>query len=249
MMQVAFPIYARTESREELRALHARATRVHAAVIFPLLASLIVLAPVLVPFVFGPAWTPAVHPTQILAGAGMVAAVLTGYPQIMLAVGRPAALLRFNVAVLAGYAAVIAVASSMGGLIMVSVAVVGAYALILIGVYRVLLVRHAGIPMRGLVTELGPAAASCLALVAVAVPALALAQALGLPDPLALAAVGSLGLAAYAAALRTVFPRVWADIRMLGERIAPPLGRLAARLGRAGRARRARIAVSRGETG
>ena len=102
-MRIAFPIYSRTQDRDELRALHQRATRLQAVTIFPLLGLLIVAAPVLVPVVFGPAWEGAVLPSQILAGAGMVAAILVGYPQVMLAVGKPKVLLRFNIGMLSAY--------------------------------------------------------------------------------------------------------------------------------------------------
>jgi O-antigen/teichoic acid export membrane protein len=44
MAQVAYPVYSRTANRDDLRALHERAARVHAAVLFPLLTLLIVLA-------------------------------------------------------------------------------------------------------------------------------------------------------------------------------------------------------------
>ncbi|MGH2866388.1 MAG: oligosaccharide flippase family protein, partial [Solirubrobacteraceae bacterium] len=126
MMQIAFPVYSRTRDRDELRRLHERAARVHAAVIFPLLAALIALAPLLVPLVFGPAWKPAVVPTQILAVAGMVAAILTGYPQVMLAIGRPKALLQFNLGMLIVYGVAILAASSYG-LIVVSVVAASVY--------------------------------------------------------------------------------------------------------------------------
>ena len=48
-----------------------RLLRLNTALIFPLLALLIVLAPDLVPWVFGSDWTDAVAPTQVLAVAGM----------------------------------------------------------------------------------------------------------------------------------------------------------------------------------
>ena len=89
MMRVAFPVYSRTGDRDSLRDLHRRATRLHATALFPLLAIVVVTAPVLVPFLFGPAWEGAVLPAQLLAFAGMMAAVLTGYPQVMLAIGQP----------------------------------------------------------------------------------------------------------------------------------------------------------------
>jgi lipopolysaccharide exporter len=229
MMQLAFPVYSRTESREELRALHQRATRVHAAVIFPLLASLIVLAPVLIPFVFGPAWAPSVRPAQILAVAGMIAAILTGYPQMMLAVGKPQALLRFNLGMLALYATVIALTVNHG-LIVVSVAVAVAYFLILLGVYRFLLQRHVGISITRLIPELGPAVGACLALGAVTEP-LRLLLAPILPAFLQITIVGSVGIVVYALALRLVSRAAWEDLALLIVRVLPPLGRI----GRAGR--------------
>ena len=105
MIRLAFPVYSRTTDLKELRRFHERATRIHAAVLLPLLTLLIVTAPDLVPWLFGERWAPAVEPVQILCVAGMIAAILTGYPQIMLAAGKPRALLVFNVFLLALYVA------------------------------------------------------------------------------------------------------------------------------------------------
>jgi O-antigen/teichoic acid export membrane protein len=44
---------------------------VQSIIIFPLLVSLIVVAPELVPLVYGNAWEDAAFPTQVLAFAGM----------------------------------------------------------------------------------------------------------------------------------------------------------------------------------
>ncbi len=217
MMQLAFPIYSRTESRTQLRGLHERATRVHAAVIFPLLAMLMVLAPVLIPWLLGPQWAPSVRPTQILAVAGMVAAILTGYPQVMLALGHPHALLRFNVAMLLGYAAVVLLASKHG-LIVVAVTVTAFYLVILIGVYRLLLRRYLGISIRGLISELAPALVGCLALTCVAMP-LRMLLAPALAAPVVVALVGASGLLAYAVTLRIVSRTVWQDLCLLLARV------------------------------
>jgi O-antigen/teichoic acid export membrane protein len=221
MVQVAYPVYSRTTDREKLREVHERAARVHAAIIFPLLASLMVLAPVLVPFMFGAAWKPSVEPTQVLALAGMLAAVLTGYSQVMLAIGRPRPLLLFNVARLAVYAGAILLASRHG-LMAVAIAVVVAYLVILIGAYHFLLNRYVGISMRRLVPELGPAVSGCLALVAVTVPAMRLLEG-SMPRVLLIALVGSAGLAAYAVVLRVGFPTAWQDVRMLVGQVLGPL--------------------------
>ncbi|HEY7831346.1 MAG TPA: oligosaccharide flippase family protein [Solirubrobacteraceae bacterium] len=223
MMQLAFPVYSRTESHTQLRGLHERATKVHAAVIFPLLAMLIVVAPVLIPWLLGPQWAPSVVPTQILAVAGMVAAILTGYPQVMLALGHPHALLRFNVAMLLGYAAVVLLASSHG-LIVVAVAVTAFYLVILIGVYRLLLSRYLGISIRGLISELAPALGGCLALASIAMP-LRILLAPTLAAPFVVVLVGVSGLLAYMLALRVVSPAVWRDLHMLLARVLPLRGR------------------------
>jgi PST family polysaccharide transporter len=219
MMTLAFPVYSRTDSHAQLRALHERATRVHAAVIFAPLAALIVLAPLLIPFVFGGAWAPSVRPAQILALAGMAAAILTGYPQAMLALGRPRALLRFNLARLVLYALAVTLAAGHG-LLAVSLAVAGCYALILAGVYLLLLGPALGLSLRRLLAELGPALAGCLALGAVAEPLRLLCEA-ALPAPLTIALAGGGGLCAYAATLRAVSPAAWRDLLLLSRRLLP----------------------------
>jgi len=219
MMQLAFPVYSRTESREELRRLHERAARVHAAVIFPLLASLIVLAPVLVPFLLGAAWTPSVRPTQILAVAGMIAAILTGYPQVMLAIGRARALMHFNVGMLVTYAAAVAIAAHHG-LITIAIAVVAVYFAILVGVYRLLLQRYVGISIRQLIPELGPAIVGCLALAAVGEPVRHVLEPL-IPRVLTITIAGTGGILTYAAALRVVSPSTWGDLGGLSARVLP----------------------------
>jgi lipopolysaccharide exporter len=228
MMQLAFPVYSRTENREQMRVLHERAARVHAAVIFPLLASLIVLGPVLIPFVLGGEWIPAVRPAQILAVAGMVAAILTGYPQVMLAVGRPTALLKFNVLMLIGYAAIVAVVAQQG-LITIAIAVVVAYLAILAGVYRYMLQRHLGISIARLLPELGPAVVGCLALAAIEEPLRRLLYpTVGAAPTIVVAGIA--GLLAYCLALRRVSRATWDDLRGLVVRVLPLPNELAARL-------------------
>jgi len=219
MMQLAFPVYSRTEGREQIRAMHERAARVHAAVIFPLLASLIVLGPVLIPFVLGGEWIPAVRPAQILALAGMIAAILTGYPQVMLAVGRPRTLLNFNVIMLIGYAAIVAVVAQQG-LITIAIAVVLAYLAILLGVYRFMLRRHVGISVARLVPELGPAVVGCVVLAAIDEPLRrVLYPTLGAGPTIVIA--GTAGILAYCVALRWVSRATWNDLTGLAARVLP----------------------------
>jgi O-antigen/teichoic acid export membrane protein len=224
MTQIAFPLYSRTKDTSELRRLHERAARVHAVVIFPFLAALAALAPLAVPLVFGSAWEPAVAPTQILAVAGMVAAILTGYPQIMLAIGRPHALLNFNVAMVIVYAGAILLASRYG-LVVVAFTVAGVYLLILAGVYRFLLHRYIGISIWRLVPELAPAVCGCLALLAVTVP-LSHALSASLPRFLTCAIAGGAGLGVYALVVKALFKPAWRDLMELVVRVCPPVARI-----------------------
>jgi O-antigen/teichoic acid export membrane protein len=224
MVQIAFPVYSRAGDHAEVRALHERAARVHATVIFPLLALMAALAPWIVPFVFGAKWEPAVVPTQILCVAGAVQAVMTGYPQVMLAIGRPRSLLLFNIGILIVYAVSITLASSYG-LLVVSITASTVYVVILMAVYRLLLQRHIGIALRRVVPQFGPAVVSCLALAAVAVP---LAAALGplCPAVVTIAVAGAGGMTMYALVLRFCFRAAWNDLSLLVVRVAPPLARI-----------------------
>jgi len=223
MVQVAYPLYARTTDMARLRSIHERAARVHAAIVFPLQALLIVTAPVLVPLVFGSAWTPAVRPTQVLAVAGMFATVLAGYAQVMLAIGLPRQLLYFNSARLVVFGGAVLLASRHG-LVTVAVAVVATYLLILLGAYRLLLHRYVGISIRRLAPELGPAIVACLVMVAVALPLMDVLNG-NLPRVIQLALVIVAGLGVYALVLRVVFPPAWTDARTLVVGVLGPLAR------------------------
>jgi lipopolysaccharide exporter len=220
MMRLAFPIYSRTSDIDELRRFHERATRIHAAVLLPLLSLLIVLAPDLVPWVFGERWAPAAGPVQILAVAGMIAAILTGYPQILLAAGKPRALLTFNVVLLVLYAATSWIAAPYG-ITALAVSVVVVHVAMIVAVYGVLFRLLLKIPIGRLVSDLLPAIACSLALLAAGVPLAGLLRDAGAPVPVLAALVGLVGTAVYASALRSFFPVVWNDIVQLTARVLP----------------------------
>lgn len=220
MMRLAFPVYSRTKDLAQLTRLHERATRVHAATVVPLLAILIVTAPVLIPWLFGSEWGPSVLPTQILAVAGMIAAILTGFPQVLLAAGKPHALLRFNLVLLAVYLG--AVLATVGqGIVAVAIAVVAVYVAQLVVVYAVLLRRVVGIPVRQMVTDLAPAAIGSLALLAVCFPLMRLMRDADVAPLLSLLATGSLGLLVHTAVVRQFFPATWHDLAALARRVLP----------------------------
>jgi lipopolysaccharide exporter len=220
MMRLAFPVYSRTRDLADLARLHERATRVHAAVVVPLLAILIVTAPVLIPWLFGPDWAPSVLPAQILAVAGMIAAILTGFAQVMLAAGRPRELFWFNVVLLAVYAG--AVFATVGqGIVAVAIAVVAVYIAQLLAVYGILFRKVLGIPVNQMVGDLAPAVVGGLALLAVCFPVTYLMRQADLPPFLIVATIGALGMLIHCAVVRMLFPLVWRDLSELTRRILP----------------------------
>ena len=220
MLRLAFPVYARTADLTELLRFHERATRIHAAVLLPLLSILIVTAPELVPWVFGPQWEPAVAPTQILAVAGMVAAVLTGYPQILLAAGKPRALLFFNLGLLSLYIVVSWLAAPYG-ITTLAYAVVGIHLVLLVAVYAGLFRGVLGIPVRRMVTDLLPAVVGSVVLLAVAVPMAGLLRDQHVGTFFIVAGTALSGGLAYLATLSTFFHPIWDDLIALIRRVLP----------------------------
>jgi O-antigen/teichoic acid export membrane protein len=220
MMRLAFPIYSRTNNLDEMKKLHERATRIHGAVVVPLLAILIVTAPELIPMVFGDAWRAAVEPTQVLAVAGMIAAILTGYSQVMLAAGRPRALLIFNCVVLVAYGLAV-YATARQGLVTVALAVVGVHVAMLAAVYLILFRRVLGMPVGRLFTDLAPAAATAALVLAVGLPVADLMRGAGAAPFLIVLLAGLAGCIVQALALRAFFPEVWSDVSRLLRRLLP----------------------------
>jgi O-antigen/teichoic acid export membrane protein len=220
MLRLAFPIYSRTKDLTEMKRLHERATRIHGAVVVPCLAILIVTAPEIVPTLFGKAWEPAVVPSQVLAVAGMIAAILTGYPQVMLAAGRPRPLMLFNCCVLVVYGSAVWF-TAPHGLVAVAAAVVGVHVAMLAAVYLVLFRAVLKMPIGRLVTDLAPAAVGSALVVAVGMPLAAFlrqADVAAIPIVLAVSAVGAF---VHLVALRSLFPSVWADLLSLVRRLLP----------------------------
>jgi lipopolysaccharide exporter len=223
MLRLAFPIYSRARDMAEMKRLHERATRIHGAVVVPLLAVLIVTAPEVVPTLFGKAWEPAVAPAQVLAVAGMIAAVLTGYPQVMLAAGRPRPLMVFNSFVLVLYGLAVWL-TAKHGLVTVAAAVVGVHVAMLAAVYLVLFRAVLKMPIARLVTDLAPAVVGSGLIVLVGMPLAAELRDMGANAILIIAAVGLVGAVVHLVSLRSLFPAVWADLVLLIRRLLPSRG-------------------------
>ena len=234
MTQMAFPVLARAGDAEAMLALRQRMVQLLTVVLFPLLVSLALLAPVLVPWAFGPGWEPAVLPTQILALGGAAVLVTDAAGSALMAAGRSRALLGYGVAHFVVYASVV-IAVASHGLAAVAIGASVVHTVFLVIGYEVLLRGEGSTGLRVLWADIAPATLSCVALVAVAAPAEWGLRSLHVPALVHLAGVGTVGAIAYLSALRAWFPATAADLATALRRLLPagviaaaPLRRLSA---------------------
>ena len=200
MLRIALPVFARTEDLAHLRRVRGRMVRVHAVVIFPLLFLLLVLAPVIIPWLFGSNWEQAVAPTQILVGAGMVACIGTGTGPLMVALGRTGTLLVYNVCAFVAYVAAVAISASHG-LTVVCITVVATKVLSLV-VLLYVVQRLIGLGIvETLRNDVVPALAGGAGIAAVGFPLVHLLDEVSCPAPVIAIVVGAVGLAVYAGVL------------------------------------------------
>jgi lipopolysaccharide exporter len=216
--RVAFPVYSRTESADHMRAVRSRVVRINAAVIYPILALFIALAPEFVPWLFGQRWEPAVLPAQILAVAGMARMINNGTPPLLLAAGRPRTLLAFNLCRL-GVLAIAVLATASYGLVAVCIAVAGFQVVTLIASYGLMLSRVVGVTLRQLGADLTPALSASAIMLAAALPLTAAISATGASSPTTIAVVTALGAPVYLVALRLLSPASWSDLRLLTQKV------------------------------
>lgn len=220
MLRLAFPVYSRSTDIDQLRRLRKRIVRAHATIIFPLLAILIATAPELIPFVYGQAWRAAVVPTQILAAVGMMAAVLTGIGQLMFALGELRRMVILSWISVALYATTIYLVAPLG-LTAVCIADACLYFALLISSHYFLAQRQAGIPLRSLWGEVGPALAATALILAICGPLAGLLHRDGLAAPLLVLAVTAVALPSYLLAIRVLSRAAWEDVRLLRSRVLP----------------------------
>ncbi|HEV7804356.1 MAG TPA: oligosaccharide flippase family protein [Solirubrobacteraceae bacterium] len=220
MSQIAFPVLARTASADDLFALRRRMVQLLTASVFPLLVALVILAPDIIPWVFGRRWEPAVLPTQILAGAGAATVVIDAVGSALMAAGRAKALLGYGVAHFAVYVGAILVASYFG-LAAVAIASVAVHAIFMVVAYEILLHDRPEHALRCLWVDVCPATIGCCALLVAAAPVEWLLLRSSVPAFVHVALVGPAGAAAYLAALRLWFPTTFGDLVSLVRRILP----------------------------
>jgi lipopolysaccharide exporter len=221
MTSVGFPVLARTQSSEEMSALRCHMVRLLTLTVFPLLVVLAVTAPVLVPWVFGLEWKPAVLPTQILAVGGATTLAIDAAGAVLMAEGRSRALLGFGWAHFVSYAGLVWIGASFG-IVAVSIAASVDHAIFLVVAYVVMLRQPIGQALRRLWEDVGPAVVCCLACAAVAVPiSVALSTLMHAPPVPYLAAVTIPAAIAYVLTLKLCFPEPWRTMRVFAEHVLP----------------------------
>jgi len=220
MTQIAFPVLSRTAGMEEMLVLRQRMVQLLAVVLFPLLALLLVLAPVVIPWLFGPAWEPAVVPTQILVAGGASTLVIDACGSALMAAGRARTLLGYGVAHFVVYIGAVLALVQFG---LPAVAIGGAVVhTVFLGVaYIVLLRGQVQSPLRVLWQDLAPALVACLGLVVVAGPVYLGLTGVDAPTLLCIAAVSLAGGVAYLATLRLLYPAPAGDLRRAIARLLP----------------------------
>jgi len=218
LVQIGLPLYARAADLATQREIRERIVRLQTLMLFPLLGGLILLAPVAIPLVFGPGWEDAVVPTQILAVAGMMAAIQAGTGPLLLAVGKPGALLRWSLSKLIGLGLVVYVVAPHG-LVPLAIAVTAFNVLRSLIGQQLVLRRHTGIDVRALWVACLPAMVGIAAMLAVGWAALAAGDALGVPEGAASAAAAATGAAAYLGVLAVGFPSALAELREVRTRL------------------------------
>jgi O-antigen/teichoic acid export membrane protein len=225
--RLAFPLFSRSKSVHEMRHLRSRILQVQSIVIFPLLATLIVLAPEVVPLVYGSAWSDAAFPVQVLAVAGMATIAASAGIPLAFAAGKGRPLFYFNLAQLTGFVTVVALSSSYGVRV-VAMAIAGYQVVLVAAQFVYLESREVGIPLRETWESLVPASVASGAALAAAYPTVRLlAPEIG--DVALVLAGGAFSVGMYALVLRVVFPSSWAAVaRILVALARPGAGRVAA---------------------
>ena len=209
--RLALPLYSAAADRAEMRRLREKMVRINTIVLYPVLTTLIALAPEAVPLIYGQQWNAAVFPTQILAIAGMSAVAAVGTAPLMFALGKPRAVLYFYLVLLTGYALTVTWASSYG--LRTVVIAVAVYQVVLISAQFYLLdKREAGIPLRESWRAILPALVASLLSLAAAYPTARILAARGTNDVVIIFAAGTLAVAIYALMLRVLFPTSWREL-------------------------------------
>lgn len=220
MATVGFPVLARSRSNDEMSEIRAHMVRLLTVSMFPLLALLAVVAPVAVPWLFGPEWGPAVAPTQVLAIGGAATLVIDAVGAALMAAGRARALLGFGWAHFAVYAAAVFVTAPLG-LTAVATSAAIVHSAFVVVAYALMARANGWEVVRRLWSDIAPAMVSSGALVAAALPTSIVMSAVDAPAFVNLSAVSMAAGVAYVGVLRVRFPRVWRSMLGFAGHLVP----------------------------
>jgi len=220
MQTVAFPVLSRSATEADLLALRGRMVRLLTVVLFPLLAGLAITAPIVVPAVYGPAWTKAVIATQVLCAGGAATLVIDALGAVLMATGRGRALLGYGVAHFIVYVGAVVVVSPLG---LVAVAIAGAiiHTAFVAVAYIWALGWQGGKALVALWRDVAPATAACAVMAAAAVPVDRLMVSNHIGGLGTFAAVFVICSIAYLATLRIGFQPAFADLESMVRRLLP----------------------------
>jgi O-antigen/teichoic acid export membrane protein len=219
MLRISFPVFSRSGDLAQLRRFRDNIVRMHATLLLPLLTTFVVLAPDLIPFLYGDTWEPVVRPAQILAFAGMAYAITTGAGSVLLAIGQAKKLLTWNTIELVAYTIMVAIVGGFG-LIAVSVGVALFGLATIFAIHFYLLAPAIGMTLRDLWHDVRAGLAASILLLATGVP-LRLLLDPSVPDLPRILIVGAWSAALAAAAYRWIFSDVYRDLAA----VAPSRGR------------------------
>jgi O-antigen/teichoic acid export membrane protein len=208
---VLFPLFAEVQhQRERVAALWLRSTRAIAALLFPALIGLLVVADDLVATFLGPPWEPAIPVLRVLAATGLVQTLIAINSVVLSALGKVDALLRFSVFTFA--------AAVTGFLVGVQFGITGvavgylAANLLVVPPYLRLTSNAVGTSVLALPRAVAGAAGVAAAMAVAVVTARLLLEAAGVAAPLRLGACVVLGAAIVAWLLARRVPALRADV-------------------------------------
>lgn len=220
MTQIGFPVLARAQSTDDMLVLRARMVQLLTVTMFPALVLLVILAPVLVPWLFGAEWAPAVLATQILTGAGVATLMIDQVGAVLMAAGRTRTMLTYGIAHFVVYVVAVVVAAPHG-IAWVAGAAVGSHGIFLWIAYWLMLQDRPEGAWRTLWLDVSACALPCAALTAACVPLDQLLQRADVPAPIIVAVVSAVGGVVYLVVLRLTARDAWSDVMALIRRLVP----------------------------
>ncbi len=150
----------------------------------------------------------------------MGAAIVTGIGPLLMAAGKPRALMAYNLVTLVLYALAVYLLAPHG-LTTICVGVLAVQAVNFAATHWILLDRLLGIPIRSLWGEIAPGTCAGLALLAVTYPLVDLLADAGVASGLVILIAAPVAAAIAVVVVRRGFPAAWQDALMITRAVRP----------------------------